>query len=99
MKHCNYQSTDANKPIPISQPPAKSFTTLPYTKGVFDKIKCVLNEVEVKVALKPLLTIGKFLHSLKDPLVTEEKSCLVYQVPCKDCNFIYIRQTKRDLKS
>ena len=53
----------------------------------------------MKVALKPLLTIGKFLPSLKDPLVAEEKSCLVYQVPCKDCSFIYIGQTKRDLKS
>ena len=99
MKHCNYQSIDANKPIPISQPPAKSFTTLPYIKGVSDKIKRVLNGVGVKVALKPLLTIGKFLPSLRDPLVAEEKSCLVYQVPCKDCSFIYIGQTKRDLKS
>ena len=59
----------------------------------------VLNGVGVKVALKPLLTIGKFLPSLKDPLVAEEKSCLVYEVPCKDCSFIYIEQTKRDLKS
>ena len=72
---------------------------MPYIKGVSDKIKRVLNGVGVKVALKPLLTIGKFLPSLKDPLVAEEKSCLVYEVPCKDCSFIYIVQTKRDLKS
>ena len=79
--------------------PAKSFTTLPYIKGASDKIKRVLNGVGVKVALKPLLTIGKFLPSLKDPLVAEKKSCLVYQVPCKDCSFIYLGQTKKGLKS
>ena len=99
MNHYNYQSIDANTPIPISQPPAKSVTTLPYIKGVSNKIKHVFNGVGVKVALKPLLTIGKFLLSLKDPLVAGEKSCLVYQVPCKYCSFIYIGQTERDLKS
>ena len=51
------------------------------------------------MALKPLITIGKLLPSLKDPLVSVEKSCLVYQVPCQDCGLVYIVQTKRDLKS
>jgi len=32
------------------------------------------------------------------PNEPEEKSCLVYQVPCHNCEFIYIGQTKRDLK-
>ena len=45
--------------------------------------------------MKPHLTIRKFLPSLKD----SEKSCLVYQVPCSDCSFVHIGQTKRDLKS
>ena len=43
--------------------------------------------------------IGRILPSPKDPLTLEEKSCLVHQVPCFDCDFIYIGQTKRDLKS
>ena len=49
--------------------------------------------------MKPHLTIRKFLPSLKDPLDYSEKSCLVYQVPCRDCSFVYIGQTKRDLQS
>ena len=65
-----------------------------------DKIQRVLNEVGVvKVAMKPHLKIRKLLPSLKDPLDNSEKSCLVYQVPCRDCSFVYIGQTKRDLKS
>ena len=59
----------------------------------------VLNEVGVKVAMKPHLTIRKLLPFLKDPLDNSEKSCFVYQVPCRDCSFVCIGQTKRDLKS
>ena len=64
-----------------------------------DKIQRVLNEVGVKVAMKPHLTIRKLLPSLKEPLDNSEKSCLVYQVLCRHCSFVYIGQTKRDLKS
>ena len=49
--------------------------------------------------MKPHLTIRKLLPSQKDPLDNSEKSCLVYQVPCRDCSSVYIGQTKRDLKS
>ena len=63
-------------------------------------LEYVLNEVGVKVAMKPHLTIRKLLPSLKDPLDnSEKKSCLVYQVSCRDCSFVHIGQTKRDLKS
>ena len=49
--------------------------------------------------MKPHLTIRKLLPSLKDRLDNSEKSCLVYQVPCRDCSFVHIGQTKCDLKS
>ena len=77
----------------------ESFTLIPYIQGVSDKIQRVLNEVGVKDAMKPHLTIRKLLLFLKDPLDNSEKSCLVYQIPCRDCSFVYIGQTKRDLKS
>ena len=38
------------------------------------------NEAGVKVALKPVHTIGRILPSPKNPLILEKKSCLVYQV-------------------
>ena len=51
-----------------------------------------------QVSWQPVRTIGQILPS-KDPYNPEEKSCVIYQVPCSDCNFVYIGQTKRDLKS
>ena len=75
------------------------FTSIPYIQGTSEKIRRVLNEAGVKVAMKLIHTIGQILPSPKDPLTLEEKSCLVYEVPCFDCDFVYIGQTKRDLKS
>ena len=75
------------------------FTSIPYIQGTSEKVRRILNEAGVKVAMRPVRTIGQILPSPKDPHNPEEKSCVVYQVPCSDCNFVYIGQTKRDLKS
>ena len=76
----------------------KSFTCLPYIHGTTDKIQRVLNAVGVRVAMRPFATIGKSLPSPKDPLDVNEITDIIYQVPCHDCPFVYIGQTKRDLK-
>ena len=55
--------------------------------------------IGVKVALKPLLTIDRYLTSFKDPILTSEKSCPIYKISCNDCEFSYIGQTKGDLKT
>ena len=44
-------------------------------------------------------TIGNILTSPKDPIAELEKSRLVYKIPCADCEFVIVDQTKRDLKS
>ena len=73
------------------------FTSIPYTQGASEKVRRVLYEAGVRVAIKPVHTIGGILSSPKDPLILEEKSCLWYQVPCFDCDFVYIGQTKLTL--
>ena len=77
----------------------KSFTCLLYIHGTTDKIQRDLNDVGVIVAMKPFVTIGKSLPSPKDPLDANERAGFIYQVPCRDCPFVYIGQTKLDLKS
>ena len=41
----------------------KSFTCLPYIHGTTDKIQRVLNDVDVRVAMRPFVTIEKSLPS------------------------------------
>ena len=59
----------------------------------------ILNEIGVKVAMKPIWTIGQYLPSPKDLITTEEITCIVYKVPYEECDFVYVGQTKRDLIS
>ena len=49
--------------------------------------------------MKPVRTIGRSIPSSKDPISPDEIKCLVYEIPCKDCEFVYIGQTKRNLNA
>ena len=88
-------------PTDYTQLTFSGFTTLSHNKGIVDKIKqiLILLETTVKVAFKPFLTIGEFLPSLKDQMNHYEKSSLVYEIPCQDYAFVYIKQTNWDFKS
>ena len=77
----------------------KHFTSIPYVQGASERIGRILNEAGVKVEMKLVKTIGNILSSPKGPIAEHEKSRLVYKIPCADCEFVYVGQTKRDLKS
>ena len=77
----------------------KSFTCLLYIHGTTDKIQPVKNNVGVRVTMRPFVTIGKSLPSVKDPLDVYEITGIINQVSYHDCPFVYIGRTKRDLKS
>ena len=49
--------------------------------------------------MRPVPTIGQVLPSVKDPHTEEKKTCLIDSVPCSNCECVYIRQTKYNLKS
>ena len=49
--------------------------------------------------MMPVVTVKKSLPSPKNPLDVDEITGIIYQVPCHDCPFVYINQTKQDLKS
>ena len=62
-------------------PTFTKFTSLPYIQGTTEKIRRILNEIDVKVAMKPIRTIGQHLPSSKNPITTEEITSIVYEVP------------------
>ena len=98
-KSCSHRNCSSFRGSQKPKQNYSSFTTLPYIKGVSDKIQRILHNIGVKVAFKPYLTINKYLPSPKDFTNKDELSGMIYQVPCHDCDFIYIGQTKRTLKS
>ena len=78
-----------------TQTPIRRFTTLPYIQGTSEQIQRVLFEAGIKTAFKPIWTISQMLLKLKDKVKDNKKLGLVYQIPCKNCEFSYIGETKR----
>jgi hypothetical protein len=65
----------------------KGYAIVPYIKGVTEPIKRILSNCNIKVALKPYLTLGHIFAKPKDPVKT-----------CGDCEkkyFHYFGQSKR----
>ena len=88
----------AKKSVSPRNAPFTSFTRSPFIREASDKIKRILNETGVKVAMKPHLTIGEFLPSPKDRLNERKISSIVYKVPCHDCKFTYISQNEMEFE-
>ena len=57
------------------------FTSTPFVFGISEKIRLVLNEAGVRVAIQPIHIIGQVLLSLKDPHTPEEMTCSIYSDP------------------
>ena len=53
-----------------------------------------LHNTHVKTVLKPCNTIGKKLANHKDSVDPNMRRGAVYQIPCHDCDFSYIGETK-----
>ena len=77
----------------------RGFSTLPYVKGTSEQIKRLLDQHGVKVALKPINTIGSLFPKPKDPLTQEETRGAIYRIPCKDCEKSYTGETKRKFET
>ena len=86
---------------PRSQPPDSysAFISIPYVQGVSEPIKRVLAQVGIGVALKPHCMLSSVFRKPKDRIVESEKSGLVYEIPCRDCDAVYIGETGRSLKT
>ena len=75
----------------------KGYAIVPYIQGVTEPIKRILSNCNIKVALKPYLTLGHIFAKPKDPVKTNQKTHAVYSIPCGDCEKEYLGQSKRQL--
>ena len=75
----------------------KGFVSIPYIKGVSEPISRILSGIGVKVAMKPTNTVKQSLVRPKDRENDENRSGVVYQISCQDCDAQYVGQTGRHL--
>ena len=72
------------------------YVSLPYTKGVSERISRALSSHGVRVAHSSKTTLKTMLSRVKDPLVKEEKRGVVYEIKC-ECGSKYIGESGRPL--
>ena len=96
LKLNSYPNTTLiKKPSNRTEQQFKGFAIIPYYPGLTQKIRRCLSNHNVKTVLKPCNTIGKKLAHHKDSVDPNMRQGAVYQIPCHDCDFSYIGETKR----
>ena len=68
---------------------------LPYVKGTSDKLGNICRKAGVQPVFQQKTTLRSMLTRVKGP----QKHVVVYQVPCAQCNEVYIGETGRPLKT
>ena len=74
---------------------------LPYVRGITEKIEQVcknISSVKVKLISRPYRTIRQTLVNVKNKIPDERKTGVIYEIPCQDCDCVYIGETGRTLK-
>ena len=59
----------------------------------------LLNVFWLKLALKPYFMFSSVFHKRKDVICDEKKRDLVYEIPCRDCDAVYVGETGRSLST
>ena len=81
--------------------PEKKILCLPYVRGVTEKIDRVcrnIKTVNLKLITKPHRTIRQTLVNVKNRVPEEKKTGVIYEVPCHDCDHVYVGEIGRTLK-
>ena len=86
------------RPVEDDQSPPRTSLTLPYISGLSEAIKRILGPLDIKVAFRPHSTLRRQLVHPKDPVPLDQRTGVVYQIPCSECPKVYIGQSGRTLK-
>ena len=75
------------------------FFTVPFVKNISDKFTNIVKDYNIKMSYSSVANLRSFITTGKDKLKTLDHNGVVYQICCKDCQYSYIGQTKRLLKT
>ena len=82
-----------------SQESPRGHASIPYIKGVSERVRRVLSRENVRTTFKPVKTLGSIFKKPKDRPATNQIKGIVYKVKCKTCNFAYVGESKRSWNS
>ena len=68
---------------------------VPCVKGMSEAFARIIKSHGIATANRPHRTLRNFVVHLKDKVRDEEKTELIYRVPCKNCSSSHIGETGR----
>ena len=86
------------RPVEDDQRPPRTSLTLPYISGLSETIRRILGPLDIRVAFCPHSTLRRQLVHPKDPVPMDQRTGVVYQIPCSECPKVYVGQSGRTLK-
>ena len=92
--HLKQQNKNNNQPAEKEPEPVRR-TNLPYIQGISEQLQRTLSQHNIKSTFYTTTTLCKVLPSPKDPIPTDKKHNIIYKLDCKDCDAVYIGESKR----
>ena len=77
--------------------PSRGMVVIPYVEGIAEKFQRICWKYRVSTAMRPTNTLKSLLVHPKDKKNNLETSEVVYEVPCKGCNKMFVGETGRQL--
>lgn len=84
---------------PKSKLKKNNYLSLPYIPGLSEKISNTFKKHDITVAHKGYNLLKRNFSNLKSKIPKNKKSHIVYQIPCSNCDGVYIGQTSQYLKN
>ena len=91
------QQTHHSPPPSQDTTPPNAYVTIPYAKNTSKSIRRILAPLGIRTFFQSTNTLRQVLARPKDPVPKENRSEVIYQIPCSRCPQTYIGQTGRTL--
>ncbi|XP_044762030.1 uncharacterized protein LOC123319226 [Coccinella septempunctata] len=76
------------------------YIPLPYIPTLSEKIENIIKPYpNIRIAHKPVIQVNQLFSRLKAIVPKGQKSHIVYEIPCNQCNGVYIGQTEQNLNN
>ena len=93
------QSQQLTQATDIQEEEIKKGINLPYVEGTCEKLSRILRSNKIRSTFCIENTLCKLLCKPNDPVATEGKNNIVYEIDCSNCEAVYFGESKRSLKS
>jgi len=90
---------ELRKPVRKKELKSRGMVTIPYVKGLSGAFSRILKTYRICIlhSSKTTYYVEKYAMHPKDRINDEEKPEVVYKIPCKNCDRIFVGETGRPL--